>query len=81
MQYMNSLPDEYVPLRDTKGERMRNKLYLEQLPRHDVDPTVCHDMTDTEKKRLVKIAEKWKTKACGAGTVVTANDSKVLCLV
>ena len=74
---MNSLPDEVVPLRGTAGEERRSKLYLEQLPPHDVDSAMCHDMTDTEKRRLVKIAEKWKKKACGVGTVVIANELKV----
>lgn len=66
---MDSLPEEHVPLRGSKGEEKRNRLYLHQLPLHDLDPEACHKMTEIEKKRLVRFADKFKKNACGVGII------------
>lgn len=66
---MKCLPDDYVPLCGSEGEKRRKEMYAKQLPPHDLDPDLCHAMTDVERKRLTKLADKIKVRACGAGTV------------
>lgn len=67
---MSCLPNEYVPLRGSEGERMRARLYLNQLPPHDTNPASCHTLSDLEKKRLLKFAERRKSRSSGVGKVV-----------
>ena len=74
---MECLPKDRAPLRGSEGEKKRNQLYLEQLPPHDLDPALCHDMSDIEKKRLIKIADKNKARACGVGGISIATGKKV----
>ena len=74
---MGCLPEDHVPLRESEGEKRRNRLYIEQLPPHDLDPELCHPMSDVEKKRLTKIADKFKAHACGVGAINSATSQKV----
>ena len=67
---MSCLPNDHVPLRGSEGERMRARLYLNQLPPHDTNPASCHKLSDLEKKRLVKFAERRKNKSSSVGNVV-----------
>lgn len=76
-RYMECLPKDRAPLRGSEGEKKRNQLYLEQLPPHDLDPALCHDMSDIEKKRLIKIADKNKARACSVGGISIATGKKV----
>lgn len=67
--YMDSLPYGYPPIKDSDGELKRNKAYLMQMPPQDTDPDSWSKLTDVEKKRLVKISEKNKSRACGIGNL------------
>ena len=51
-----------------------------QMPPQDTDPDACSKLTDIERKRLVKIAEKNKSRACGLGNLRIAikKDRKVM---
>lgn len=85
---MESIPAKYVPLRGSQGEKLRHTLHMKQLPPHDTDPELCHAMTDKERKRLTKFHDKFKSRACGVGTVhhqtaqpVGATISKVFLII
>ena len=71
--YMNSLPYGYPPIKGTDGELKRNKAYLMQMPPQDTDSDSWSKLTDLERKRLTKISEKNKTRACGIGNLRVAN--------
>lgn len=75
---MKSLPDEYVPAKGTPGALWRIQQYTTQLPAYDFDSGACHQMTDLEKRRLIKFAEKRRSQSEGRGRVsATSVDAKV----
>lgn len=76
-EYMDCLPSNYVPKKGTKGERNHAYLYLMQLPPQDFSPDSCHQLTEIEKRRLVKSADKRRTKSSGVGVVTRLTDKKV----
>eukprot|EP00731_Ephydatia_muelleri_P032074 Em0023g581a len=76
--YMKSLPDEYVPAKGTPGALWRIQQYTTQLPAYDFDSGACHQMTDLEKRRLIKFAEKRRSQSEGRGRVsATSVDAKI----
>ena len=78
--YMNSLPYGYIPIKGSDGEKRRNKAYLMQLPPQDSNPDACSKLNDVERRRLIKIAEKHKSRACGVGNlrIAVKRERKVI---
>lgn len=76
---MKCLPEDHVPLIGTIGEMTHARLYLNQLPSQDFNPDACHKLTDIEQRRLVKFADRRRTKASGVGTVLwlSSKEKKV----
>lgn len=76
---MKSLPVEYVPMKGTPGALWRIQQYTAQLPPYDFDSGACHKMTDLEKRRLIKFAEKRRSQCEGRGRVsATSAEVKVI---
>ena len=77
---MDSLPYGYIPVKGSDGELKRNKGYITQMPPQDSDPDACSRLSDTERKRLIKIAEKNKSRACGVGNlrIAAKKERKVI---
>ena len=59
----------------------RENQFLKQLPAYDTCPDVCHDLSDLEKKRMVKFVDMRRKKFFGVGEVETLLESKVLDLL
>ena len=76
---MKCLPEDHRPLLCTIGEMTHARLYLNQLPSQDFDPESCHKLTDIERRRLVKFADRRRTKAAGVGAVtwLSSKERKV----
>lgn len=76
---MKSLPSEYVPTKGTPGALWRVQQYTKQLPNYDFDCGACHKMTDLEKRRFIKFADKRRSQSEGKGLVraTSAKEIKV----
>ena len=77
-QYWQCMPEECVPLYGSQGVDWRENQFLKQLPAYDTCPDVCHDMSDLEKKRMVKFVDMRRKKFFGVGEVETLLECKVL---
>lgn len=77
--YMKSLPIEYVPMKGTPGALWRLQQYTTQLPAYDFDCGACHKMTDLEKRRFVKFAEKRRGQCEGKGHVCATSAEVKTC--
>ena len=66
---MQSLPEECVPLKGTPGEHYRSQQFIHQHPPQDLNPENCHKLTDLDRKRMAKFAERRKNRFHGVGTV------------
>ena len=74
---MQCLPEKCVPLCGSKGEEWRENQFMNQLPSYDMCLDACHDMIETDKKRMTKFVDMRRKKFFGVGEVETLLVSKV----
>ena len=71
---MQSLPPEFAPLVSSEGETYRRMQCFLQLPLYDFSLDACHKMTDVEKKRMIKFAERRQREFFGVGCLKLKNN-------
>ena len=49
-KYMESLPSKFIPVQGSEGAIRRRRQLENLFPLHDVDHSLCHQMTQTEEK-------------------------------
>uniref|UniRef100_A0A1B0FV48 Putative focal adhesion protein pinch-1 n=1 Tax=Lutzomyia longipalpis TaxID=7200 RepID=A0A1B0FV48_LUTLO len=68
--YMNDLGTQNVPVEGSEAAAKRRQQLEYQVPPHDLDPTLCHNLTENETAQLQKYVEKIKENCVGQGNVV-----------
>lgn len=51
-KYLDELPADLVPVKGSEAAKLRKQRLQKQMPAHDIDPTLCHALTDDETKQL-----------------------------
>lgn len=67
--YMNDLGSQNIPVEGSEAALKRKQQLEYQVPPHDLDPTLCHNLTENETAQLQQYLEKIKEK-CGQGNVI-----------
>jgi len=67
--YFEALPSDKCPVRQTPGERYRQKQLIRQLPAHDLDQFYCNNLNEEEQKQMDVFIKLRKEKCLGKGTV------------
>ncbi len=78
-QYMQSLPEEYRPVKGGPGETYRAQQFIHQLPPHDLSPDKCHQLSDLEKRYMGKFTERRTNKSYGVGVIEQEADLEKVC--
>lgn len=78
LRYMELLPPERRPIAGTQGADYRKKQMAKQLPEHDQDPTLCHELTPAEVKQMEQYVRKYKDEALGMGDLTMPEEMGTL---
>ena len=70
---MECLPKNCRPYKGTKAEKQRQEHFRYQHPLHDANPEFCHQISDVEKKKMLKFSEK-RARCFGVGKVLVVTD-------
>ncbi|XP_071387064.1 testin [Centroberyx affinis] len=69
VRYIELLPPEKRPVAGTEGAAYRRQQMDRQLPEHDQDPSMCHELSPAEVKKMQQYVRKYKDEALGVGDV------------
>ncbi|XP_031634420.1 testin-like isoform X2 [Contarinia nasturtii] len=73
-EYINDMEADYIPITGSKAS-MRRKIRLNhQVPLHDLDPSLCHSLTEIEASQLKNYVGQIKEHNVGQGIVVRVED-------
>lgn len=68
-RYLKTLPSESLPVKGSQAAQDRKQLLQKQIPIHDIDPTLCHELTESELAQMQEYIKHMKGSA-GVGQVV-----------
>ncbi|GAB0092327.1 testin [Sergentomyia squamirostris] len=68
--YMNDLGSQNIPVEGSEAALKRRQQLEYQVPPHDLDPSLCHNLTEIETAQLQKYVEKIKESCVGQGNVI-----------
>lgn len=74
--YMNQLGQEHIPVSGTEAASRRKKRLEFQVPPHDLDAALCHNLTDKETEQLQKYVESIRENCVGQGSVIRLGDKQ-----
>jgi hypothetical protein len=71
-RYLKTLSPESLPVKGSQAAQARKQLLQKQIPIHDIDPTLCHELTDSELAKMQDYIKHMKDSA-GVGQVIQYN--------
>jgi hypothetical protein len=74
-EYMQLLPSDKLPISGTEGAYYRRKQLEKQVPLHDFNANVCHDLTVEEADAMGSYLKNLKENAVGQGLVKKLFDN------
>lgn len=75
-KYLRDLPPELLPVKGSAAAQERKQLLQKQIPVHDIDPNLCHDLTDAELKQMNEYIAHVKQDSVGMGQVIQLQLNK-----
>lgn len=74
--YMNQLGHENIPVSGSEAATQRKKRLEFQVPPHDLDAALCHNLTDKETEQLQKYVDSIRDNCVGQGSVTRLGDKQ-----
>lgn len=71
------MPPELLPVKGSAAAQERKQLLQKQIPIHDIDPTLCHELTDAELKQMNDYIAHVKQNSVGTGHLIQLNRNGV----
>ncbi|RZB40696.1 PET and/or LIM domain containing protein [Asbolus verrucosus] len=68
-RYLKTLSPESLPVKGSQAAQARKQLLQKQIPIHDIDPSLCHELTDSELVKMQDYIKHMKSSA-GVGQVI-----------
>ncbi|XP_062563417.1 uncharacterized protein LOC134226579 isoform X2 [Armigeres subalbatus] len=75
--YMLRIGEQNIPIVGSNAAKRRKQQLEFQVPPHDLDASLCHNLSENEKKQLVQYAEKIRKSCVGQGTVIRIGDQHI----
>ncbi|XP_055599147.1 uncharacterized protein LOC129748525 [Uranotaenia lowii] len=72
--YMTQLGKQNIPIAGSEAAEKRKQQLEYQVPPHDLDASLCHNLSENEEAQLVQYVEKIKKNCVGQGSVVRIGD-------
>lgn len=73
--YMSKLGQQNIPFAGSEAAEKRKQQLEYQVPPHDLDASLCHNLSENEVAQLVQYVEKIKKNCVGQGNVVRIGDN------
>lgn len=73
--YMSKLGQQNIPFAGSEAAEKRKQQLEYQVPPHDLDASLCHNLSENEAAQLVQYVEKIKKNCVGQGNVVRIGDN------
>lgn len=74
-EYMQLLPSDKLPISGSEGAMYRRQQLEKQVPLHDFNANVCHNLTAAEADAMTSYLENLKENAVGQGLVKKLTDN------
>lgn len=68
--YMNKLGSDNIPVTGSEAASKRKRQLDYQVPAHDLDASLCHNLSEVEAEQLQQYVDKLKNSCVGQGTVI-----------
>lgn len=75
-KYLKTLPPELLPIKGSQAAQDRKQMLKKQIPIHDIDPSLCHDLTDEELKKMQEYVAHIKQSSVGVGHLIQISFNK-----
>ncbi|XP_028132441.1 uncharacterized protein LOC114327921 [Diabrotica virgifera virgifera] len=72
-KYLKTLPPEQLPVKGSQAAQDRKQLLQKQIPIHDIDPTLCHELTEDELEKMKEYIAHVKQTSAGVGQLVSLS--------
>ncbi|KAB0792372.1 hypothetical protein PPYR_14331 [Photinus pyralis] len=72
--YLKELPVNLLPIKGSYAAQERKQLLQKQIPLHDIDPALCHALSDSEVKQMNDYIAHVKQSSVGIGHIIKLND-------
>lgn len=73
-KYLKTLPPEQLPVKGSPAAQDRKQLLQKQIPIHDIDPTLCHELSNDELKQMNDYICHVKQASVGVGQIVSLSN-------
>ncbi|XP_053689383.1 uncharacterized protein LOC128738356 [Sabethes cyaneus] len=73
--YMSKLGENNIPIAGSVAAEKRKQQLEYQVPPHDLDASLCHNLSENEASQLVEYVEKIKKNCVGQGNVFRVGDN------
>ncbi|XP_055621903.1 uncharacterized protein LOC129765526 [Toxorhynchites rutilus septentrionalis] len=73
--YMSKLGQQNIPIAGSDAAEKRKQQLEYQVPPHDLDASLCHNLSESEALQLVQYVETIKKNCVGQGSVVRVGDN------
>lgn len=72
--YLKDLPVNLLPIKGSPAAQERKQLLQKQIPLHDIDPSLCHALTENEVKQMNDYIAHVKQHSVGVGHILKLNE-------
>nr|CAI5828772.1 unnamed protein product [Callosobruchus analis] len=73
-KYLKTLPPDQLPVKGSQAAQDRKQLLHKQIPIHDIDPALCHDLTNDELSKMNEYIAHVKKSSVGVGRIVSLSN-------
>lgn len=73
---MTHMGEENIPVSGSKAAAKRKERLEFQVPLHDLDASLCHNLSENEAAQLTQYVEKIKENSVGQGVVIRLGDAQ-----
>lgn len=69
-KYLKTIPTSLLPIKGSQAAQDRKQLLQKQIPIHDIDPLLCHELTKDEMNQMNDYIAHVKNSSVGVGQLV-----------
>lgn len=68
--YLKTVPQASLPVKGSLAAQERKQMLQKQIPVHDIDPSLCHDLNEEETKKMEEYVAHVKQCSIGVGQII-----------
>ncbi|KAL1502382.1 hypothetical protein ABEB36_007529 [Hypothenemus hampei] len=73
-KYLKTLAPENLPVKGSQAAQNRKQLLQKQIPIHDIDPSLCHELNEDEVSKMEEYIAHIKNSSVGVGQLVNLSN-------